>query len=541
MTVGERIQDSIISNNIDSMMFMRGSTPNSFFFSNIDAQDVERIIKCFKNKKCGLYSLPIVVLKEVADVVSPIVAKLINKCTIAGYFPRCLKVARVTPIYKNDDHSDVNNYRPISVLPTFSKIFEKVIYAQIYAFIEKYNILSKFQYGFRSKKSTVQAITNHLAYVYESLEQNNTVISIFLDFRKAFDCVDHSVLLSKLHYYGIRGIMHDWFRSYLSDREQFTVVGAAESSRRKLLCGVPQGTNLGPLLFLLFINDLPNCSELFRFTLFADDSTLTVKFSKHEFNITSTINRELINVNNWLISNKIAINPDKTKYIAFNYRNKPVIDLIRIGNIKIKETNDIKFLGIYLDSNLKFKRHVKYISSKIAKSIGVLNKLKYFLPPVTMRTLYLTFVQPFLLYAIQNWFSTYSNNTDRIIVLQKRAIRVITNSDYLAHTGRLFKTLNILKVDDMYVMQILVYMFKTIHERYDSQLFSLLSFRADVHDYDTRNAGQLALPMYRRSMSRFSLLYRGPALWNQLPTNIRNVESLNTFKNKLLHRFLMSY
>ena len=541
VSVGRKVQENIVPNNIDPMLFMKGSYPNSFYYSNVCANDVHNIIQGFKNKPSGLYSIPVVVLKTITDIISPIIACLINRCFLNGEFPQCLKVARVTPIYKGNDHSDVSNYRPISVVPVLSKIFEKIIYKQLYTYIEKHDILFKYQYGFRSKRSTIQAITNHLNNVYARLEQNHTVLSIFLDFKKAFDCVDHNILLAKLHYYGIRGIAHKWFKSYLENRIQFTVVGKAQSCTKKVLCGVPQGTNLGPLLFLIFINDLPNSSDLFKYTLFADDSTLTAKFPRNESDITSKINDGLSFVNYWLMSNKIAINADKTKYVTFAYKQKPKLELLRIGDIKIKETDHIKFLGIYLDSNFKFKFHVKYITNKVARSIGILNKFKYFLPTLVMRTLYITFIQPYLSYGVQSWFSTFSNNTNSIVMLQKRAIRIVTNSEYLAHTACLFKSLNILNLNDVYKLHVLVYMYKTIHEHFDRQLLSSLVLHSDVHNYATRNASQFVLPRYSRTMSRFSLQYRGPALWNELPQRLREIKTLKQFKVKLTETLLATY
>ena len=199
--------------------------------------------------------------------------------------------------------------------------------------------------------------------------------SPFFDFKKAFDCVSHDVLLSKLRYYGVRGIALVWCESYLSGRRQFTVCGDSNSDEKVVGFGVPQGSILGPLLFLIFIDDLPNASSFFRYTLFADDSSLTAKFSRNDTNIANKLNVELEYVNVWLQANRIAVNADKTKYIQFSASPRQMLNLplIRIGDIKIKETSEITFLGLYLDRNLSFKAHVMYISKKLARAVGVLN------------------------------------------------------------------------------------------------------------------------------------------------------------------------
>ena len=364
---------------------------------------------------------------------------------------------------------------------------------------------------------------------------------MYLDFKKAFDCVDHDILLQKLHHYGIRGIANDFFRSYLSDRQQFTRLGKSDSSSRFISCGVPQGSNLGPLLFLIFINDLPHASRLFQCTLFADDSTLTAAFPKNTLDISTRLNTELELINSWLTANKIVINADKTKYISFSYSKAINLNLIKIGRAKIKEIDSIKFLGIYLDKSLNFKSHINYISKKLSKSIGILNKLKYYLPIRTMKTLYMTFIHPYVLYGIEAWFAAYKNVTNRVVSLQKRAIRIVKNAGYLEHTSSLFKELEILKAGDLFKMQIASYMYNTINNHHDENLLDNLTLQSERHAHFTRNSNLYVVPRMLKSKSMHSIEHLGVRIWNGLPLDIRNAASIKKFRTSLNLMMLRDY
>ena len=316
---------------------------------------------------------------------------------------------KIVPIFKDGERSEINHYRPISILPIFSKIFERIIHKRVYNYCEFFDILHPSQYGFRKNRSTSQAIIDHLQYLYNNIDNDNVVFSMFLDFRKAFDTVDIDVLLSKLHFYGIRGVELSLFKSYLTGRKQYTSIQGVNSEIEQLTHGVPQGSVLGPFLFLIFINDLPNASTFFKYVLFADDSTVSTpipynsSFSTQHF--ADIINCELGKIHRWLLSNKIAINCDKTKFIIFSYGRYYALPPIFIGSSQIGQTDHTKFLGILIDQNLNFKHHINYIASKLSKSVGILYKLKYFLPETVLKLLYFSFVHPYLVYAIEAWFA----------------------------------------------------------------------------------------------------------------------------------------
>ena len=242
---------------------------------------------------------------------------LINRSFLEGIFPKELKLARVIPIFKSGDKSLITNYRPISVLSFFSKIFEKIMYNNLYAFVEDFDIIYAHQYGFRKGHSTQQAIITLVDKITRSVNNGDVVIGMFLDLKKAFDTVDHKILLKKLEAYGIRGHILDWFASYLTGRSQYVSFDGIHSKKRNVLCGVPQGSILGPLLFIIYVNDIFNVSHLLSFVLYADDTSVLIK-GKHVEELISTLIKSLILLTRWLNANKLSLNVEKTYYMMFH-------------------------------------------------------------------------------------------------------------------------------------------------------------------------------------------------------------------------------
>ena len=541
-TIGKRISDTICSD-VDFKNYLTDiNLVNSFFFAPTTNHDIRAIINSLKNKPNNIHNLSINILKQLSDILSPILCKLINKSLTNGYFPKTLKIARVIPLPKVSNPSNNDDYRGISILPLLSKIYEKVSHIQLYKYCIKHNIIFKDQYGFQSRKSTNNAIINQMQYLYKTIDSGNLVFSIFLDFKKAFDCVDHEILLAKLFVYGIRGVAHDWFRSYLSERKQYVNINNSKSELTPITHGVPQGSILGPLLFIIFINDLPKSSSLFKYVLFADDSTLSCSIPQSCPNRTaSLINNALSNVNDWLNANKICLNGDKTKYIIFSYKKSIELPIIKIGDNCIQETHSTKFLGVIFDKHLKFNEHIQYISTKISKSIGILYKLNKFLPHSVLKTIYLSLIQPYLTYGIVAWHGTTMNLTNILFTLQKKAIRAVNFLPYNTHTNDYFKNMKILKLNDQFKFQSSQYIFKTLYFNNDSELKSNLIQHSDIHNHNTRGASKFNVPKYKNKKSQFNIDFSGIKIWNSLPLNIKNSKTLSDFNRKLKSTLLSSY
>ena len=529
-TVGSRISSEF--EGADHHIHSLSLCPNSLFLKMITPGDVVRIIDNMKNKPCNFKFYPIKVIKELKFILSSVLSCLINKSLNTGYFPSKLKIARVIPLHKGGSKSELNNYRPISILPIFSKNFERIVYNQLYSFLEKFKLLNPNQFGFRKNKSTTQAVLNTLEYIYNKLDQSFTVISIFLDFSKAFDCLDHNLLLTKLYHLGIRGLPYRWFESYLSGRKQFVSVNDKISNIASITHGVPQGSILGPLLFLIFINDFPNVNPFFKFSLFADDSTLTCKFNtSNEVIIKNQLETELKIVYGWLKINKIKINYEKSNFIIFSYGKKYNLSRIQFGNDSICSTENTKFLGIIIDKNLNFKSHTSHISNKISKIVGLLFRLNNILPVEALTTLFSTLFVPHVLYGIEVWFGVLQSNNDRIFILQKKAIRAVNCLPYNSHTNQYFKSMKILKLEDLYKLRVLQFMFEA-----DSP-----ASHADTHSHDTRNRENLIIPRFNRAKTQSTIFYQGILLWNNLPDVIKTTQYTGAFKNGVKSFLLDSY
>ena len=398
--------------------------------------------------------------------------------------------------------------------------------------MEHFDILSSAQFGFRRGKSTIQAVMDHLKFVYNNLDDGCSVISIFMDLSKAFDCLDHTILLNKLEKYGIRGITNTWFKSYLTDRKQFVSVNNTNSDTRNITHGVPQGSNLGPLLFLIFINDFPQANPFFKYNLFADDSTLTCKFHKsNEMYIKSKIETELQSVFSWLQMNKLKINFDKSKFMMFSYGKKYSLTTLTLGNNSISRTESIKFLGITIDQNLNFRPHTSSLSTKISKINGLLFRLNNILPCDSLQLLYSALLVPHIVYGIEIWHGALQTNRDRIFKLQKKAIRAINSLPYNHHTHDYFKSMGVLKSEDLYKLKLSTCMFKN----------RIVGTQSDVHNHNTRRRNDLILPRYNRSRSQTSWMYQGIRLWNSLPNETKLIERGGPFKNSMKRMLLDSY
>ena len=368
-----------------------------------------------------------------------------------------------------------------------------------------------------------------------AIDRNEYSLGVFIDISKAFDTVNHDILLSKLENIGIRGVALDWFQSYLSNRYQQVLCNGSLSTLRLIKHGVPQGSILGPLLFLLFINDLPNASHLLHFLLFADDTNIFVSHKSYD-KLIELMNQELIHVNNWFIANKLSLNVSKTNYILFSSHRKRVPlakGTVTINNLPIPQVSTTKFLGIYVDQFLTWKDHIAHISAKIAKNIGILSRVAYLLPTSIRLNLYYSIVHPYLNYCNIIWASNYPSRLKRLVILQNRAIRAITSCHYFLSTDSAFKYLCILKIDQITNQQINEFMFRYTTRQLPSAFDNYFTTISESNPYYTRSASNYRTTYSRTNTRRFSLKCMGPKSWNIVPIEIRSSPNIYLFKYKL--------
>ena len=330
------------------------------------------------------------------------------------------------------------------------------MYHRLLEFLNKHKILNKFQFGFRNMHSTCMALITLLDNLRNALDSGNCAVGMFLDFQKAFDTVNHKILLGKLNCYGIRGIALDWFSSYLRNRSQTVVYNEQESEMKETLCGVPQESILGPLLFLLYINDLPSVSKLFMPILFADDTNLFCN-GPNLNELIEKINGELKLIYKWVNVNKLSLNIEKTNFMLFTPKNFSCLkETVVIDNHPIKEVCHIKFLGVIIDNKLKWKDHIDYISKKIAKGIGVIIKAWKVFDKTTLLSIYNSLILPYNGYCIHIWGNAYQTHLQKLHVLQNKIVRIIAGVPRRTSSDHLYCELNILKLKNCTCM-LLVY------------------------------------------------------------------------------------
>ena len=503
--------------------FLKTPTMSPMCIKPAQPGEIHTIIKNFKNKSTLDTKISALKIANTSFQFTHALAKLISFSFEQGIFPQQLKTARVVPILKSGPKTDVSNYkyRPISLLSSFSKIYEKLMHNRLLEFLDSNGSLFEMQYGFRPGRSCEHALLNAQNTLLNSLNRNQISLLLLIDFSKAFDMVDHTILLHKLYHYGVRGTAFKWFKSYLDNRQQFVTINGSDSTRKHMQYGVPQGSILGPLLFVIYINDLPGISEFAKFIMYADDANIIITGVNMDeiYNKVVSLTQRLVR---WVGCNGLALNLKKTNYMIFSRQRNLQNRELYINSNKIERVHEARFLGVIVDDRLLWSKHISTVKAKMCKYIGIMYKIKHHLPLKARLQIYHSFVQSHINYCSLVWGFAAKSHIESLFVTQKKAMRAIMPGyvNYFYKDGQLptstkssFNEHKVLTVHSIIVKNALTFMHRTKHfpNSYPSSITQIIPPNAPTNGSDHDTAADWLLH-YNNHTYRPSIFYKGPLL-----------------------------
>ena len=520
--IGADLASAIGCSDRPFLSFLGHSPTNSFFLYPTDETEVIDVILSLRNSASGIDNIPSKLLKQVVHIIAKPLAHLCNLSFTLGVVPRCLKSAKITPVFKIGSccPRTILNYRPVSVLPSLSKLLEKLVHSRLLHYLESNSSLYPRQFGFRPSHSTINALQELTIQLYNNVDASKFVVGVFLDLSKAFDTVDHVILLQKLSHYGVRGVALEWFSSYLSNRVQCTKINNMVSDWLPVTCGVPQGSILGPLLFLIYVNDLHRASQELTTIMYADDTNVFFSHDNIDTAITTT-NNLLVHLVDWFKANKLSLNREKTKCMIFS----PVsygrfigpIQPIIIDGHNLTRVSEIKFLGVILDEKLSWKPHIDYVRTKVAKAVGILASTRYLLTEHAALTVYFSLIHSNLSYCCGVWGTNYKSYLTSLISLQRRALKLVNPVNPPI----------VLDIKRLAIFQSSVTMHRIWHSLPPTAIHH--SFRRTRHVMHNN----FFLPRKHIIACMRSLDYSGVKIWNCLPSRICCIQHPLHFKRAL--------
>ena len=530
VTVGPKLAEKLESKNDDDPLVKINAQTKNLKFKLIDNTYVLNAISRLKNGKApGPDKISTRLVKDSGDFIGKPLTMIYNSSLETGVFPDIWKLASVTPIFKAGPRNDANNYRPISVISIFSRILEKIVHDQMVEFLQP--IFTKNQAAFRKLYSTVTSLINSTDSWYSTIDRKEVNLAIFLDLKKAFDTVDHTILLVKLEKYGIRGITGDWFTSYLRNRKQFCTVDGHKSSAKMVTCGIPQGSCLGPLLFIIYLNDFETCLELSKASMYADDTHVTITSNNLE-NLLENAQRELLNISEWMRINKLTANPKKTEYMLIGHPRKvnklDVSEPLILNNSEIKRAKKTKSLGVIVDEGLNWEQHFKVVKGKVRGGLSSLKKLKNLVPQKQLDNVYRALIESHLRYANVIWGSIPSSKIKILQNLQDRARTIIERARIKDDWSY-----NWLNVEQLIKFDRSTMTYKIMNRMCPESLWDKFPQISLHSNYNTRNCKDIQIPRYNLEYVKKGFHYSALTAWNSIPISIRELPTFPQFKRNL--------
>ncbi len=547
VNMGSSVEAKIPRVSTSFRSYLKPPNPNTIFLNPCTVEEVIEIIGKFSSGKAsGPFSIPTNLLKEFRHLFANPLVIIINKSLEEGCFPNLLKLAIVCPIFKKNDRTNCANYRPISLLSNIGKLFEKIVYNRIEKFIEDSKLIYDLQFGFRKKYSTNHALLSITEKIRENLDSKKFSCGVFVDLEKAFDTVNHSILISKLENYGIRGNANNWISSYLGNRAQQVSLDGVLSAKANITCGVPQGSILGPLLFTIYINDMHNALKHCIVHHFADDTNLLYSHANPKV-LKRVMNSELKILFEWLCANRLSLNVAKTEFIIFRPPSTQLKEriVLRLNQTNIFESTKIKYLGIILDSRLNWKHHITELCKKLSRAVGLIYKIKNFSTKSVLRSLYFSIFHSHLTYGLPVWGSAAKSYLNKIALLQKRVIRTINFADFLAPSEPLFKKTGILKIADQRHVHTCALLWDLDKGQLPPSLSNYFKKSNSIHHHNTRHAdsGKYAIKKTNNLYGRASFQVQGSRILNNLKDDAIYTQAFSkvSFLSRLKRSFLEKY
>lgn len=545
INVASSLKEPLEQSNFDELkQHISEKIPDNVYFElpELDENFVFRFLSTLDvSKATGLDGIGPKLLKLSSGIITKSITYVANKCIRSGQFPNSWKQAKVNPLYKGGANDDINNYRPISILPTLSKLIEKFIQKHLMYYLNSFDILHKLQSGFRTGHSTETALTIMTERWLKAINEGKFVGTIMVDFRKAFDLVDHDLLLQKLTYYKCDSSFITLMRSYLKNRTQVVSVNGKKSNFATISSGVPQGSILGPLLFLIFINDLPLVlsKKVSSIDMYADDTTVYDIQDDLE-TLRSNLQESLSVLHKWCQQNGMLLNTDKTKVMLISTRQKRIrldtsLLALTYNDIDLQLTTGDKILGVYIDENFQWNNHFQYVCKKVSSYIWLLSKIKTYLSFEHRSLFYKAYIQPHFNYCNIIWGNSSNYNVSKLTKLQKRACKIILENEY-EDLDSARKRLNILSFDQNVFVNKAKIMYKVANSLIPQYIIDLFQLRADsLPDTALRSVTNhnFTIPKPKTSLYKESLSYSGPIIWNAIPADVKTSSTIGLFTNKL--------